>query len=198
MFILNLLELVFVVLLFVLIMSASFVIFILWLALSLAFVFHMVWCIVFTWDFFIMGFIFKLVASSSCTCINCLLQIIDHWCPYKKQSIYRDTWMPSVVLASSVEMFLTYVVHQYIKFSLNHTLVPHTEILPSHFSPNRRLSLLRPSSSLGYGYTCNPCTSHNGLFHNLIHILSVHKRDNFVRIRTITCMPAGITTNLGN
>jgi len=84
--------------------------------------------IFYTWDFFIMGFIFKIVSSFFCTCMNCLLQKTYHQCPYKKKSIYWDTSIPTIVLASSVKILFIYVVHQYIKFSLNHTLVPHTLI----------------------------------------------------------------------
>ena len=94
------------------------IIFIFWL--------HRAWCIASTWDFFIIDCIFKLAVSFSCISINCLLQTTHHWCPYKKQSIYQDTWVPTAVLASSIEMIFTYVVHQYINFT--HNLVPHTLI----------------------------------------------------------------------
>jgi uncharacterized UPF0160 family protein len=55
---------------------------------------------------------------------NILMNHVD-----EKQSIYRDTWVPSVVLTSSLGMIFIYVVHQYIKLYLNRTLVPLTLIL---------------------------------------------------------------------
>jgi hypothetical protein len=48
----------------------------------------------------------------------------DYWLNFRLLP-FVPTSVPSVVPTNSLGIFFTYMIHQHVKFSLNHTLVPH-------------------------------------------------------------------------